>query len=219
MQFRIGDRDPVTGLYYVIWPDDSTTLNGIKNFNSASKPGDLVQATRRSDGLIVLDGPKAVDEPVGLFGAIPGSKPDGYLRGQIWNDDEDKKNEGDLSISLETLETSIRGFTTPLTIRRKKPVRMKRPFDTIWAIISLNCPKSKINFTSVIDTSTNAIAVRFSPNESLISISIYALDTTGIESVEIRIEGLFNDDFQNGSRFPPLEKYQILVGSLKLAVE
>jgi hypothetical protein len=54
VEFRIGDRDPQTGLYEVIYPDGSQTLNGMKIFNAAHQVGDVVRATRRSDGMLLL---------------------------------------------------------------------------------------------------------------------------------------------------------------------
>jgi hypothetical protein len=94
MQFRIGERDPRTGLYAVIWPDGSTTLNGQKVFNSAHEVGDLVLATRRSDGMMILDAAKAFD---GSNGEIDreigvkefGNKPVGYLNGQVFNNENE----------------------------------------------------------------------------------------------------------------------------------
>jgi hypothetical protein len=92
MQFRIGDRDPVTGLYDVIYPDGSHTRNGIKIFNSAHEFGDVVSPTERSDGMMILDGVKAtltevVTNRFGLNGF--GEKPVGYLAGQVFNDGEE----------------------------------------------------------------------------------------------------------------------------------
>jgi hypothetical protein len=110
MQFRIGDRDPETGLYNVIWPDGSSTLNGIKIYNAAHETGDVVLATQRSDGMMILDSAKAVDidsltnSAIGL-GAMPQSSSTqgsigsansvqspignykGYLGGQLFNDE------------------------------------------------------------------------------------------------------------------------------------
>jgi hypothetical protein len=92
MQYRIGDRDPVTGLYDVIHPDGSATRNGIKIFNSAHEFGDVVLATQRSDGMMILDGVKAtltevVTNSFGLGGF--GEKPVGYLAGQVFNNEEE----------------------------------------------------------------------------------------------------------------------------------
>lgn len=92
MIFRIGDRDPVTGLYDVIHPDGSFTRNGIKIFNSAHEFGDVVMATERSDGMLILDGVKAtltevVNTSFGLGGF--GEKPVGYLAGQVFNNEEE----------------------------------------------------------------------------------------------------------------------------------
>jgi hypothetical protein len=124
VEFRIGERDSATGLYQVIWPDGGVTLNGMKIFNAEHRVGDVVQATRRSDGMMILDGPKAVDEPVGLFGAVPGGKPDGYLRGQIWNDEDELAVPSiaidfapDTSTVLDRYEGS---FTVRITIKEKQ---------------------------------------------------------------------------------------------------
>jgi hypothetical protein len=96
MQLRIGERDPRTGLYAVIWPDGSTTLNGQKVFNSAHEVGDLVLATRRSDGMMILDAAKAsdgsdgsnsIDREIGVKEF--GSKPIGYLNGQVFNNEDE----------------------------------------------------------------------------------------------------------------------------------
>lgn len=94
MQFRIGDRDPVTGLYGVIYPDGSSTPNGIKIFNAAHQSGDIVLATQRSDGMMILDSAKAFEPStttaeIGLRGF--GDRPVGYLNGQIFNNEEESK--------------------------------------------------------------------------------------------------------------------------------
>jgi hypothetical protein len=95
MEFRIGDRDPVTGLYYVIYPDGSSTLNGMKIFNAAHQLGDVVRATQRSDGMIALDSAKAYQIPttdksisIKEFGKVP----TGYLQGQVFNQPEAELN-------------------------------------------------------------------------------------------------------------------------------
>lgn len=92
MIYRIGDRDPVTGLYDVIHADGSFTRNGLKIFNSAHQFGDVVLATQRSDGMLILDGVKAtvteiVTTNFGLGGF--GEKPVGYLNGQVFNNEEE----------------------------------------------------------------------------------------------------------------------------------
>jgi hypothetical protein len=89
MQYRIGDRDPATGLYAVIWPDGSSTLNGLKIFNAAHQSGDVVLATQRSDGMLILDSAKAVESvsEIGKLGKF-GEQPIGYLHGQVWNSED-----------------------------------------------------------------------------------------------------------------------------------
>jgi hypothetical protein len=89
MQLRIGDRDPVTGLYKVIWPDGSSTLNGLKIYNAAHQVGDPVMATRRDDGMLILDNPKAAD-PQSLTGSAVGNR-SGYLNGQVFNTPEEEE--------------------------------------------------------------------------------------------------------------------------------
>ncbi len=94
MQFRIGDRDPATGLYCVIWPDGSQMLNGLKIFNAAHAVGDVVLATQRSDGMMVLDSVKAVtDVPTTVTRDLGlqkfGEQPVGYLHGQVWNNEDE----------------------------------------------------------------------------------------------------------------------------------
>ena len=94
MQYRIGDRDPVTGLYNVIWPDGSSTLNGVKIFNAAHAVGDVVLATQRSDGMMILDRVKAYDSittsQTSEFGLQKfGEKPSGYLAGQVFNNEDE----------------------------------------------------------------------------------------------------------------------------------
>ncbi len=92
MIYRIGDRDPVTGLYDVIWPDGSFTRNGIKIFNSAHEFGDVVLATQRSDGMMILDGVKAtlIEIATNSFG-LGGfdEQPVGYLAGQVFNNEDE----------------------------------------------------------------------------------------------------------------------------------
>lgn len=95
MQLRIGERDSATGLYYVIYPDGSKLLNGMKIFNAAHQLGDVVLATRRSDGMMILEGVKVsgssdggrIDRDVGVEEF--GSKPIGYLNGQVFNNEEE----------------------------------------------------------------------------------------------------------------------------------
>lgn len=115
MEFRIGDRDPVTGLYDVIYPDGGVTRNGMKVFNAEHQFGDVVLATERSDGLMILDGVVAVDVPTPIVsatlsplrwrslslgrggdfsGAFAGGGGDGgggvgYLNGQVFNEGEE----------------------------------------------------------------------------------------------------------------------------------
>jgi hypothetical protein len=91
LRLRIGDRDSTTGLYQVIWPDGSSTLNGIKIFNATHEVGDPVLAARRSDGMMILDSVKAVDVAATEIGVEKfGEQPIGYLRGQVFNIDEDE---------------------------------------------------------------------------------------------------------------------------------
>jgi hypothetical protein len=87
MQFRIGSRDPITGLYNVIYPDGSSTPNGIKIYNAAHRIGDPVNATRRSDGMIILDNPVAAD-PSSLSVSAAGNQA-GYLNGQVFNGEDE----------------------------------------------------------------------------------------------------------------------------------
>jgi hypothetical protein len=97
VEFRIGDRDPVTGLYYVIYPDGSQILNGVKIFNAAHQVGDVVRATQRSDGMMVLDGAKAIESSAQLptlNSQLPTLNSQlsipGYLKGQVFNNDEEE---------------------------------------------------------------------------------------------------------------------------------
>lgn len=90
MELRIGDRNPVTGLYDVIWPDGGVTQNGVKIFNSEHQFGDVVLATQRSDGMMILDGVKATLTVATELGILKfGEQPVGYLNGQVWNEEEE----------------------------------------------------------------------------------------------------------------------------------
>jgi hypothetical protein len=110
MQFRIGDRDPVTGLYDVIYPDGSHTRNGIKIFNSAHEFGDVVLASRRSDGMLILDSVKSALLPSSLGLGGFNDKPVGYLSGQVFNgEDEQKRDTGDLITVLAVPQTNFDG--------------------------------------------------------------------------------------------------------------
>lgn len=51
---RIGNRDGATGLWEVIHPDGSITLNGIKTFNTMVPYGTVVLGVPREDGFIAL---------------------------------------------------------------------------------------------------------------------------------------------------------------------
>ena len=55
---RIGDRDPLTGSWYVQLPDGGIGANGIKTYTAMSKPGDVVVMYPRPDGSIALDSEK-----------------------------------------------------------------------------------------------------------------------------------------------------------------
>jgi hypothetical protein len=137
MQFRIGDRDPVTGLYDVIHPDGSATRNGIKIFNSAHEFGDVVLATQRSDGMMIMDGAKAtLTEVVNtsfILGGF-GEKPVGYLNGQVFNN-EDEVILPTVSVkfapgSLEQLAPGAGDFVVRIKIDRpqRKDLRVKLEF-------------------------------------------------------------------------------------------
>jgi hypothetical protein len=89
VEFRIGDRDSATGLYDVIWPDGGVTRNGIKIFNSEHRFGDVVLATERSDGMMILDGVKAVEVFTSSLDLSPILKADSYLNGQIFNSENE----------------------------------------------------------------------------------------------------------------------------------
>lgn len=128
MQFRIGDRDPETGLYNVIWPDGSSTRNGIKIFNAAYEPGDIVAATRRSDGLFALDSVKAIDPPsLPTFGegsailtkaSIRNER--GYLQGQVFNNEEEDIPVLSIEFAPESPEELARGqgsFVVRISVR------------------------------------------------------------------------------------------------------
>jgi hypothetical protein len=97
VEFRIGGRDPVTGLYYVIYPDGSETLHGLKIFNAAHQVGDVVRATLRSDGMMMLDGVKA--EPTPTVPVAQSPLPGGdfvarsYLNGRVFNDEEPEQGD------------------------------------------------------------------------------------------------------------------------------
>ena len=122
MQFRIGDRDPATGLYDVIWPDGSSTRNGLKIFNAAHQFGDVVLATQRSDGMMILDSVKAfaISEQTSQLSALPTPNaplqaPLSYLTGQVWNnDDEPVKPTVSIAFapSSSTQVTAGQGFFT-----------------------------------------------------------------------------------------------------------
>lgn len=51
---RVGQRDARTGLWQVIHPDGSITLNGIPAFNRGLEPGAIVNGVPNGDGFIVL---------------------------------------------------------------------------------------------------------------------------------------------------------------------
>ncbi|MGL4617883.1 MAG: hypothetical protein ACRCZS_02315 [Chroococcidiopsis sp.] len=90
MQYRIGKRDPITGLYEVIAPDGGVSLNGIKIFNAETQVGDVVQATQRSDGMMILDGVNgvnAIEREIGVKDF--GGKPRGYLSSQVFNNEDE----------------------------------------------------------------------------------------------------------------------------------
>lgn len=99
MELRIGERDPNTGLYHVIWPDGSTTLNGRKISNAEHQVGDLMRASEGSDGIILLEGASAIEiEPW-----VPDGEKDGYLGGQVWN-----RPDEEIGLSFETESTFCR---------------------------------------------------------------------------------------------------------------
>lgn len=52
--YRIGDRDPVTGKYTMIFPDGSKAVGAEKLYSAESQPGDRVLAQKRTDGVWLL---------------------------------------------------------------------------------------------------------------------------------------------------------------------
>lgn len=128
----------MTGLYSVIWPDGSETLNGMKIFNSAHEFGDVVQVTSRSDGILILDGVKAAAAETVTTAEISlkgfGEKPVGYLNGQVFNN-EDEVVLPIVSIefapgSLEELAPGAGNFVVRIKIDRpqRKDLRVKLKF-------------------------------------------------------------------------------------------
>jgi hypothetical protein len=111
MQYRIGDRDPVTGLYQVIWPDGGKTLNGLKNFNAVHQTGDVVLATQRSDGMIILDSAKAID-PASVATLASLQQPISYLKGQVFNDEREEKVEDPIVIKCIPSNSNQLGYQT-----------------------------------------------------------------------------------------------------------
>jgi hypothetical protein len=102
VEFRIGDRDPVSGLYDVIYPDGSVTRNGLKIFNSVHQFGDVVLATQRSDGMLILDGVKTemLTPKADFYDTFTSSEGGvGYLNGQVFNE-EDELTKTHLSVEF-----------------------------------------------------------------------------------------------------------------------
>lgn len=60
---QIGDRDPLTGRYEVIYPDGGANPNGVKVTNAWLKPGDVVLLSPRTDGVIAIESDKATSPP------------------------------------------------------------------------------------------------------------------------------------------------------------
>lgn len=54
LTYRIGDRDPATGKYEMIYPDGSKATGAEKLYSAASTPGDRVLAQQRTDGTWLL---------------------------------------------------------------------------------------------------------------------------------------------------------------------
>jgi hypothetical protein len=231
MEFRIGERDPVTGLYGVIWPDGGVTLNGLKVFNSEHRVGDVVQATERSDGMIILDGLKA--ETSSLTSATLSergsfsdrSKRRGYLDGQVFNDEDE------LGLFFELVPDINRliGFNEVVTAAKVKISRRPpRPL-----VVKVGYEFGRSDVTNIVFVNNAAFLVpilelvyAFSPVSSTYSIPILLLANRkvfnpleffqpvitdlGAVSVTMKIDKIFetNNDFDY-LNVVPTKKYRV----------
>lgn len=103
--FRIGDRDPATGMYWVVAPDGSIAGLGQKLFDEEIQAGDKVTARQRTDGTWLLLGrdggaatlssrqktARAIDQE-----AKPQRAKPEYRRLEVFNQDEDPGGDWDL---------------------------------------------------------------------------------------------------------------------------
>lgn len=96
--YRIGDRDELTGYYEVVHPDGGVTRDGVKLFESSYEVGDEVAATRRSDGIWLLN---SLPPTIATAPPLPRTTPDvpsrdlDYLDGRVFNNEEPEEP-GDL---------------------------------------------------------------------------------------------------------------------------
>lgn len=80
--YRIGDRDPATGKYEMIYPDGSKATGAEKLYSAESKPGDRVLAQQRTDGTWLLSEAGASRRrKVATVSAMPAR---GRKRSQVW---------------------------------------------------------------------------------------------------------------------------------------
>jgi hypothetical protein len=166
VEFRIGERDGQTGLYQVIWPDGSLTLNGMKIFNSEHRVGDVVQATRRSDGMMILDGPKG-GRSVSVAELTGGRGRAGYLNGQVFNDEVNEE----ASIELVPL------INDPIDFGIARALRIRRSNSSGRLIVQLALIYDENFFNNV----------RFGPNQFITVVEGYYLLEQGKSSVDIEI--------------------------------
>lgn len=179
--FRIGDRDPATGMYWVIGADGSIAGLGRKLFDEEVQTGDKVTAGRRSDGTWLLlgrDGGSATltnrrrdraVEPIEQEARPKKAKPE-YRRLEIFNREEPEDGDWDflrLSCTVHNYvrlrETAASNFQSTYELVAAAPARMR---------VDLNGHTADIEFPGVgltpvpaIYAGGNAIAYAYGETE------------------------------------------------------
>ncbi len=188
MQFRIGDRDPVTGLYNVIYPDGSSTPNGIKIYNAEHRVGDIVNATKRGDGMIILDNPIAAD-PSSLTVSAAGNR-DGYLNGQVFNGEEVTKRGRAFVTTYDAYLTAKNSGSYPLDIAKNDPGTQILSWSQEHGVrFMVIYPKSKALTSVVLKVSTNMLPIERLERDPTFSDNYWTFGT-GVDSERLGL-GVF----------------------------
>jgi hypothetical protein len=200
--FRIGDRDPATGMYWVIGPDGAIAGLGRKLFDEKVQAGDKVTAKPRSDGTWLLLGrdggataltnrrrDRAV-EAIEREARPQRAKPE-YRRLEVFNRDEPADGDWDfLRVSctvhnyIRKRETLASGFLPTYELTAAAPARMR--LDLNGHTGNIEFPGVGLTPAPVIYAGGNAIAYAYGEIEPVNTLlwgpttsNLYDLNTSG----------------------------------------